>query len=71
MELFITLAIVFFLCWLGFRVTGTLLSMAVWLLLKLPIAVFVFSLGLILCATIFLIPLGLRCIKWSWAFLFD
>ena len=37
-EILITLAVLTFLFWIGFHVTGALLSAAIWLFIKLPIA---------------------------------
>jgi len=37
-EILITLAVLTFLFWLGFHITGALLSAAIWLFIKLPFA---------------------------------
>ena len=57
-EILITLAVLTFLFWIGFHVTGALLSAAIWLFIKLPIALILGGLGLVCCITILLIPLG-------------
>lgn len=70
MEIIIVLAVLTFLFWLGFSITGALLSAWIWLIIKLPIAVIVFSIGLACCITILLIPLGFRCFKLAGRILF-
>ena len=42
-----------------------LIVTAFWFLVKLPVAVVIFVVGVLLCCTIFLIPVGLACIKAS------
>ena len=64
-EIIIGLALLTFLFWLGFHITGALLSTSIWLFIKLPIAVLVGCLGLVLCITILLIPLGIKCFKFA------
>ncbi|MCI9033246.1 MAG: hypothetical protein HFJ08_04150 [Lachnospiraceae bacterium] len=63
LEILITLAILTFLFWLGFHITGALLSAAIWIFIKLPIAILLVCLGLTLSITILLIPLGSKCFK--------
>ena len=65
MEIIIILAILTFMFWLGFHITGALLSAAIWLFIKLPIALILGCLGLGLCITILLIPLGVKCFKFA------
>lgn len=69
-ELIITLAVLTFFLWLGYKITGTLLSAAIWLFIKLPFAIILFCLGLALCATLLLIPLGIMCFKFAFSILF-
>ena len=64
-ELLITLAILTVLFWIGFHVTGALLSAAIWLFIKLPFALILGCLGLVCCVTILLIPLGGKCFKFA------
>lgn len=45
------------------------LSILVFLCIKLPVAIFLFVLGMLLCCTILLIPLGVGCIKTSFKIL--
>ncbi len=68
-ELIITLAVLTFLFWLGYKITGALLSALIWLFFKLPFAILLFALGLALCATIILIPLGLKCFGFAFSVL--
>ncbi|MBR2402819.1 MAG: hypothetical protein IKB01_08660 [Lachnospiraceae bacterium] len=49
--------------WIGFHITGALLSAAIWLFIRLPLALIIGCLGLVLCITIVLIPLGIKCFK--------
>ena len=64
-ELLITLAVLTIMFWLGYHITGALLSAAIWLFIKLPFAVIIGCLGLICCITILLIPLGIKCFKFG------
>lgn len=70
LEIIIGLAILTFMFWVGFHITGALLSAVIWLFIKLPLALLIGCLGLILCVTILLIPLGIKCIKLAWSILF-
>lgn len=60
MEVAIILAVVAVLFWLGFRLTGAFLSALFWLFIKLPLAVVVFCVGIAFCATLILIPVGVK-----------
>uniref|UniRef100_UPI003FEF22B5 hypothetical protein n=1 Tax=Candidatus Ventrimonas sp. TaxID=3048889 RepID=UPI003FEF22B5 len=62
-ELLIVLAALTILFWIGYHVTGALLAAAIWLFIKLPIAVLLGCFGFALCITILLIPLGMKCFK--------
>ena len=64
-ELLIALVVLTGLFWIGYHVTGALLSAAIWLCIKLPFAIFLCGLGLVCCVTIFLIPLGGKCCKFA------
>ena len=64
-ELLITLAMLTFLFWIGYHVTGALLAAAIWLFIKLPFALILGCLGLGLCITVLLIPLGVKCFKFA------
>lgn len=69
-EIFITLVILTFLFWLGFHITGALLSAVVWLFFKLPVTIIVACIGLVCCITILLIPIGSKCFKFAGSILF-
>lgn len=49
-----------FLLWVGFKITGALLSAVFWLLVRVPLALILWAVGILLCCTILLIPIG----KW-------
>lgn len=68
-ELLITLAALTLLFWIGYHVTGALLSAATWLFIKLPFTVILGCLGVICCITILLIPLGKKCFKFAFEIL--
>ena len=69
LELLIGLAMLTFLFWIGYHVTGALLAAAIWLFIKLPFALILGCLGLVCCITILLIPLGIKCFKFAFAVL--
>lgn len=46
-EIIITLAVLTLLFWIGFHITGALLSAAIWLFVKLPLAIIMACLGLV------------------------
>lgn len=64
-ELLITLAVLTVLFWLGYHVTGALLSAAIGLFIKLSFAIILGCLGLMCCITILLIPLDGKCFKFA------
>ena len=64
-EFLTVLVVLTALFWLGFHITGALLSATIWLFIKLPFALVLGLLGLICCATILLIPLGRKCFKFA------
>ena len=64
-ELLITLTALTVLFWLGFHITGALLSAVIWLCIKLPFALILGCLGVVFCITILLIPLGVKCFKFA------
>ena len=63
LELFLILILLTGLFWLGFHITGALLSAAFWVLIRLPLAVVLFALGLACCVTLLLIPVGIKLWK--------
>ena len=49
--------------WLGFKLTGALLSACIWAFIEVPLAFGAWGIGLILCCTIILIPVGIWFFK--------
>lgn len=60
---FIGLALLCCFCWLGFRITGALLGMALWVFVKLPLSILFGMMGIVLCMTIILFPVGRGCFR--------
>ena len=52
-----------FLLSIGFRLTGALLTAIFWLVIQIPLAIVAMAIGLALCCTILLIPIGIVCLK--------
>ena len=52
-----------FLLSIGFRLTGALLGAVFWSVIQVPIAITAMAIGLVLCCTIILIPIGIGCMK--------
>lgn len=69
LEIIFALAMLTFLFWLGFHITGALLSATIWLFIKLPFALIIGLLGLACCITLLLIPLGVKCFKFAFSIL--
>lgn len=65
MELIIGLAILSFLFWLGWKFTGALLGIVIWLFIRLPIGLILLVLGIAFCCTIIGIPLGKIVCGWG------
>lgn len=57
------LAILTFMLWVGFMITGALLSALVWLVIRMPLALVFWTVGIACCCTIILIPVGIVLIK--------
>lgn len=57
------------LCKVGFYVSGALLSMLIWLLFKLPLAMILAAIGILCCFTLIFIPIGIACFKGAIAIL--
>ncbi len=49
--------------WLGFKLTGALLSACLWLFISVPLGFGALGIGLLLCCTIILIPAGIWFFK--------
>lgn len=57
------MVLLFLLCagalfWLGLRITGAVLLALLWLCVKLPLTLVLWSIGLGCCCTLLLIPVG-------------
>ena len=63
MSFIVGLFILILLCRIGFYVTGAFLSMILWVVFKLPLALFLMLIGILFCCTLILIPLGIACFK--------
>lgn len=70
LEFIIALAVLTFLFWIGYKMTGALLLAAIWLFVKLPIACLIAGVGLLCLITLLLIPIGIKCFKLSGQILF-
>jgi hypothetical protein len=70
MWIVIALAVLSFLFWLGFKITGAMLAAAIWITIKLPLAIIFGCLGIVCCVTILLIPVGGKCFKLAGKILF-
>jgi len=62
-KFFLCLGIISTILWLGYKITNSLLMTFVWLFIRVPCAFCIGMLGLILCITVVLVPIGSECIK--------
>ena len=60
---FVMFFVLMFLVGIGFRLTGALLAAVFWTVIESPIGLVAMIIGLALCCTIILLPLGLGCMK--------
>ena len=67
--LFMTVLFTMLLLWIGFKLTGALITACLWLMIGLPVSLVMLVLGGILCCTIILIPVGLLCMRAGMFFL--
>ena len=51
------------LAYVGYRDIAALFALLFWVLIKLPIAMVCFSLGIIFCASLVFLPLGAGCFQ--------
>lgn len=56
-------AFIGFMLFIGFTLTGAFLSALIWLCVKVPLAIICWAIGLALCCTIILIPIGVSMVK--------
>ena len=61
--IFVMLFVLMFLVGIGFRLTGALLAAVFWTVIEIPLGLVVMIIGLALCCTIILLPLGIGCMK--------
>ena len=61
--IFVMLFVLMFLVGIGFRLTGALLAAIFWTVIEIPLGLVVMIIGLALCCTIILLPLGIGCMK--------
>lgn len=66
----IVLGILTFMLWVGFKVTGALFAALFWLVIKLPLALCLWTVGMAFCCTIILIPVGICLFKAGGSLLF-
>ena len=59
-EFIIGLAIVTFLFWIGYKITGVFLKALIWLVILVPLALVLWGIGLVCCCTLILIPIGIK-----------
>lgn len=54
----------------GLAVGGSLVVATLWFLVKLPVALVILTLGIVMCCTIILIPVGVALIRSAFGVLF-
>ena len=57
------LALLWCMLWIGFKLTGALISACVWLFVAVPLSFAAVGIGLACCCTIILIPVGFWLFK--------
>lgn len=63
MMFLVMLFVLLFLIGIGFRLTGALLAAVFWTVVEIPLGIAVMAIGLVLCCTIILLPIGIGCMK--------
>ena len=58
-----SLAILWCMLWIGFKLTGAIFAACIWLFIEVPLSFVVWAIGLVCCCTIILIPVGLWFFK--------
>ncbi len=61
--LFVILLVLFVLFWVGLKITGAILAAFFWLFIRLPLALFIWALGICFVCTLLLIPIGVRVFR--------
>ena len=62
-DFIIGLLIVIFILWLCSKIAMPVLKVFIWLFAQVPFAIALWCIGILLCCTIILFPLGLKAIK--------
>ena len=60
MGVIISLALLTFLFWIGYKITGVFLKAFIWLIVLVPIALILWGLAIVCCCTLILIPVGIK-----------
>lgn len=60
LECILILGILSILFFGAYKITGAIFKAVVWLAILVPIALFLWAIGLICCCTLILIPIGLK-----------
>ena len=63
MMFLVMLFVLLFLIGIGFRLTGALLAAVFWTVVQIPLGLVAMTIGLALCCTIMLLPIGIGCMK--------
>ena len=58
--LLMSLTVLTFFLWIGYKITGFLLKAFVWLFILVPVVLVMWCLALICCCTLILIPVGVK-----------
>ena len=69
LYILIAIAAVILLLWAGLKITGSILGILFWLVVKLPISIVLFVVGALMCCTIIFIPVGRTFIRGAGAVL--
>ena len=59
-TLILFLGFITFMLYMGFKLTGALLSAIIWIAVLVPVSIVLFALGLACCVSIILIPVGIK-----------
>ena len=68
-QCLLTAIFIMFFLWVGFKLTGAVLTACLWLMIGLPVSAVMLGLGVLLCCTVILLPLGIICMKAGMFFL--
>lgn len=60
MGTIIILALLTFLFWLGYKITGVFLKAFIWLVILVPLTLILWGVALVCCCTLILIPIGVK-----------